>query len=106
MKIIGMAMLGGLLLAAAAGAETTLESPEMVRFSSPFGVVAYTHKVHEAMARSCELCHHEGVEEGKCKICHGVDPEAPEAKEAFHRLCKGCHMVKKGPVDCSGCHQR
>src|SRR5512138_253997 len=99
----------------------------------------------EAGAMNCVICHHRrdttdptrpdttDVADRKqfqnCKACHKVDEADPaqfvdregyilNAREAYHRLCVGCHMDKKDQVDrgeykivdrlplrCSECHK-
>lgn len=86
--------------------------------------VWFSHKVHEAQGVACTQCHHEyqgrrnlwrqGQPVKRCQECHGLSPQArrPEAKNAFHRQCKGCHLKRRqqggraGPVDCVYCHRQ
>ncbi|MFA4902948.1 MAG: cytochrome c3 family protein [Desulfobaccales bacterium] len=85
--------------------------------------VQFSHKLHEARRVGCTQCHHdyqgrrnvwhEGQPVQKCQACHGLTPKAGrlDAKNAFHRQCKGCHLRLKqqgrpaGPVECRGCHR-
>lgn len=85
--------------------------------------VAFNHRLHEARRVACTQCHHEyqgrrniwheGQPVQKCHACHGLRAEAHQldAKNAFHRQCKGCHLRLKqqgrqaGPVECRGCHR-
>lgn len=112
------------------GAHAGLSEPPLVsilKISGPGASrkppVRFSHKVHEARQVACTQCHHEyqgrrnvwrqGQPVEKCQACHGLRPEArrPDAKNAFHRQCKGCHLRLKqqgrqaGPVECRGCHR-
>lgn len=86
--------------------------------------VKFSHRRHPKPQISCEKCHHdfqggrnlwrEGQKVEKCQVCHGLTPKAGvlNAKDAFHRQCKGCHLAKRkvnqpaGPIKCEGCHRR
>jgi hypothetical protein len=85
--------------------------------------VQFSHKLHEARRVGCTQCHHDyqgrrnvwrqGQPVQKCQACHGLTPVAGrlDAKNAFHRQCKGCHLRLKqqgrtgGPTECRGCHR-
>jgi len=85
--------------------------------------VKFSHRVHEARRVACAQCHHdyqgrrnvwhEGQPVAKCQACHGLRPEARrlDAKNAYHRQCKGCHLRLRqqgrqaGPIECQGCHR-
>ena len=77
--------------------------PEKVTYTPKMGTVAFDHQAHQKQT-DCSTCHHtEGY--AKCTSCHGVDPKAPKAKNAFHKTCKDCHKeMKKGPTKCKECH--
>jgi len=94
----------GALVAIAAdnGPETVkLEAPKMGGTT-----VTFQHRAHQSRVSDCTTCHHKGVEAGACTGCHGVKPEAPTAKDAFHKLCKGCHKDNAGPTSCKDCHKK
>ncbi len=80
------------------------ENPMSVMISSGRGAIRFPHVMHLDRVKGCEICHHRGVEAGPCRGCHGLVAEAPNARDAFHRLCNGCHRQKGGPTLCSGCH--
>ncbi len=80
--------------------------PVEVVLKSKLGNVTFPHQRHEKIVSNCETCHHMGVAAGGCIKCHSTHPEAPKAKDAFHRLCKGCHAEKKGPSGCKDCHKK
>ena len=52
------------------------------------------------------------LETTRCSACHqdAFNPDHPERiglKAAYHLQCMQCHTEKnKGPVDCTGCHQK
>jgi hypothetical protein len=115
------------LLGAQTGALTEPPALSLLKIPVP-GVsrkppVVFSHRVHEARRVACTQCHHEyqgrrniwreGQPVQKCQACHGLRPEAHrlDAKNAFHRQCKGCHLRLKqqgrqvGPVECRGCHR-
>ena len=80
--------------------------PEKVVLSASMGDVTFEHFSHQDAVEDCTTCHHAGVEAGKCSSCHGVNEDAPSAKDAFHKSCKGCHQEVGGnaPTKCKGCH--
>lgn len=80
--------------------------PVSVVLKSKLGDVTFPHQRHERIVSNCETCHHMGVEAGGCSACHLSNPEAPKPKEAYHRLCKGCHAEKRGPSGCKDCHKK
>jgi hypothetical protein len=85
--------------------------------------VRFSHLRHPKPGIACEVCHHdyhggrnlwrEGQPVEKCQDCHGLNPKAGvlDAKDAFHKQCKGCHLSKRkvrqpaGPIKCDGCHR-
>ncbi len=81
-------------------------TPEMIVLKSKLGNITFPHLRHEQMSSNCETCHHMGVAAGGCSHCHNNNPEAPKAKDAYHRLCKGCHAEKRGPSGCGDCHKK
>jgi len=81
--------------------------------------VRFMHGKHISVVDGdCSKCHHlrptdpELSETVACSACHqkAFDPERPERiglKAAYHIQCMTCHEeMKKGPVDCLGCHSR
>jgi len=80
--------------------------PAEVKLEASMGTVTFQHQAHQARVADCTTCHHKGVEAGACTSCHGVKAEAPKAKDAFHKLCKGCHADKGGPTGCKDCHKK
>ena len=85
--------------------------------------VRFSHLRHPKAVVACETCHHdyegkrnrwrEGQPVEKCQSCHGLQAEKglPDAQNAFHKQCKGCHLARRkvrqpaGPIKCEGCHQ-
>ena len=85
--------------------------------------IKFSHRRHPKPGIACEKCHHdyqesrnrwrEGQPVEKCQACHELTPKAEvlDAKEAFHRQCKGCHLARRkvrqpaGPIKCEGCHR-
>lgn len=82
------------------------KGPAEVKLEAKMGTVTFNHTAHQSRAKDCNVCHHKGVEAGACRSCHGVKPEAPKAKTAFHKVCKDCHKKMNGPTKCNGCHKR
>ena len=80
--------------------------PATVKFDTKMGTITFDHAAHQAQFKDCKTCHHKGVEAGACKTCHlKKKTDAPKAKDAFHKQCKGCHKkMKKGPTKCKACH--
>lgn len=78
--------------------------PAEIKLEARMGTVTFPHAKHQAIQTDCKACHHQGVEAGKCTSCHGVKPEAPKAKDVFHKLCKDCHAKQNGPTKCKQCH--
>ncbi|HBT82869.1 MAG: hypothetical protein A2091_04540 [Desulfuromonadales bacterium GWD2_61_12] len=79
--------------------------PAEIKLANKMGEITFNHAAHQGKVADCKTCHHKGVEAGKCTGCHGVKPEAPAAKDAFHKQCKGCHQEKGGPTGCKDCHK-
>jgi cytochrome c553 len=78
--------------------------PAEVKLPAKMGEVTFNHTAHQERTADCTTCHHKGVEAGACRSCHGVDENAPKAKDAFHKVCKDCHKANNGPTSCKGCH--
>jgi len=77
--------------------------PEEIKYTPKMGTVTFNHSAHQNQA-DCVTCHHTG-DYAQCKSCHGVDPNAPKAKNAYHQSCKDCHKEReKGPTKCKECH--
>ncbi len=90
MKKIFVAMALTLICAVAAMAADTISLP------AKNGNVTFNHKKHQEMLKDCKTCH----EKGPGKI-EGF------GKDIAHKLCKGCHEVKKaGPTKCGECHKK
>jgi hypothetical protein len=75
------------------------------------GPVAFDHKAHTGLAKSCQECHHADAagKEQKCSKCHvdKTDGKKLSLKDAFHKQCKDCHTKSaKGPTKCDGCHAK
>ncbi len=72
------------------------------------GKVTFGHEAHQA-GQGCSACHHTttgGSTPKSCHACHGTDADTLDAKDAFHKACKGCHAKMGGPSKCSGCHRK
>lgn len=80
------------------------EGPGVVEFPSRWGTVTFQHHRHQARTADCLACHHQGIEMGACRSCHGVLPTTPLSKDVLHKLCKNCHRDTRGPTECAGCH--
>ncbi len=80
--------------------------PAQFNLEAKNGTVAFDHAAHQAQFTDCTVCHHEGVAVGTCKNCHlAKKGDAPKAKDAYHKQCKGCHKtMKQGPTKCKQCH--
>lgn len=96
----------GLLVFLSVPIASLASTPEKVVLKSKLGNITFPHLRHEQMISNCETCHHMGVAAGGCSHCHNKEPEAPKAKDAYHRLCKGCHAEKSGPSGCGDCHKK
>jgi hypothetical protein len=97
-----------------------LDSPTMKAESADYyQPVRFMHGKHISLVNEdCSKCHHlrpadpEASETVACSSCHqkSFDPAIPERvglKAAYHLQCMTCHQdMKKGPVDCLGCHSR
>lgn len=80
--------------------------PATIKLDAKMGAVTFNHAAHQSRVPDCKTCHHNGVDAGKCTTCHKKKKgDAPSAKSAFHKTCKGCHKkMKKGPTKCKQCH--
>lgn len=97
-------MIGCLVAAATAYA---LTPPTIVKLESKTeGEVIFHHEEHLVAVNDCTDCHHQGVEAGSCRNCHGVDRLIPRIKHAFHRQCRNCHIKEAGPTECNECHKK
>jgi hypothetical protein len=102
--VLAVAFTAGVALAAAPDKPVAIKG---VQKSKP--PVSFDHKKHSAV--DCQKCHHADKKGGEqsCFKCHGekADGKKLEAKEAFHKTCKGCHAEgKKGPTKCDECHKK
>ncbi|MEA3544443.1 MAG: cytochrome c3 family protein [Thermodesulfobacteriota bacterium] len=78
-------------------------TPTEISYTPKMGVVTFNHSTHQELT-DCVTCHHTG-DYAQCKSCHGVEENAPKAKNAYHKQCKDCHKeMKKGPTRCKECH--
>ena len=77
--------------------------PEEVKFTPKMGTVTFNHTAHQGLT-DCATCHHTG-DYAQCNSCHDVAQNAPKVKDAFHKLCKDCHVEQNnGPTKCKECH--
>jgi len=77
--------------------------PDTISMYAKNGNVEFNHLKHSKTIE-CSSCHHVG-DQVKCSKCHGVNANAPNAKKAMHKNCKGCHKsLKQGPTKCKECH--
>jgi hypothetical protein len=97
-----------------------LDSPIIkAEYENYYQPVRFMHGKHISLVdEDCSKCHHlrpadpETPETVACSSCHqkAFDPDIPERvglKAAYHLQCMTCHQdMKKGPVDCLGCHSR
>ena len=79
--------------------------PETVKYESKMGTVTFNHAAHATQINDCGICHHTD-EKVACGTCHlAKTGDAPKAKDAYHKQCKGCHKAEKaGPTKCKACH--
>lgn len=77
---------------------------EVFDYASRWGTVTFEHQEHQTLVFDCNVCHHQGVEMGACGNCHGVIQGLPQRKDVLHKKCVQCHWQKRGPTECSGCH--
>jgi hypothetical protein len=76
-------------------------------YKNKMGNVNFRHESHQSRF-SCNICHHNGMENPRCFSCHGVSSSAPNRKKMVHANagCKGCHKKHGGPTGCKDCHKR
>jgi hypothetical protein len=120
-----------------AAAQTIPADKSVIELTPKFGPVTFAHQRHSELdGVDCVTCHHmtgpsgEGVR--SCYSCHkarlfqiarirkaepvpeddGSESGVPDAQEAFHGLCTGCHHHRRsearpaGPDDsCRDCHK-
>ena len=94
------------LLTLAAPVTAEDQGPPEVKLPAKLGTVTFPHRVHQERIGNCQTCHHKGVEAGACRGCHDIVKRAPQGKDAFHKVCRGCHEDQGGPTQCNGCHVR
>jgi hypothetical protein len=85
--------------------------PESDLAASKWKTVPFSHVMHEEMATSCRVCHHETLEQ--CSECHSLrgseKGDGVTYQQAMHGMmsdhsCVGCHEEEKSLVACAGCH--
>ncbi len=64
---------------------------------------------------NCKRCHHDlrgsNTTAGQCADCHSTPVDDMTLVEAWHGLCRNCHLSdqlngqKHGPIKCLGCHE-
>ena len=77
---------------------------EAFEYDSRWGMVTFKHLAHQRRTSNCKVCHHLGVALGGCRDCHGTIQDLPQFTDVLHKTCTACHWNKKGPTECSGCH--
>jgi c(7)-type cytochrome triheme protein len=131
---------GSLLLAVNLDAqpEDIVLNDQSVFTSRSRPAVEFPHQLHfDDAGIECRECHHrfkdgenivdeselyEGAEGVKCSSCHknktgfrfkpDLDPTKRTLRQAYHRMCIGCHRKlsrdneKSGPVTCGVCHPK
>ena len=97
---VALALVSGLALTAIA----QNKGPAEIKMPVKMGDVTFSHSKHQELVADCTTCHHTGLDDPSCKSCHGGKPDAPNAKKAFHALCKDCHKNEAGPTKCKACH--
>lgn len=95
-----------------------LNSPIIRKTEDRYGPVRFMHSKHASLMKDCAMCHHyrpadeNASETVRCSACHQESfrkdhPERLGLKAAYHQQCMQCHQdMNKGPVDCTGCHQK
>ena len=129
-----------MLFASAAVDPGALIPPDkaVITLTPKFGPVTFAHQPHNELdGVDCATCHHmmdpSGEDIRSCYDCHraklfriaairkadaepeeddGSGPAVPDAQEAFHGLCTGCHHHRRsatrpaGPdKNCRDCHK-
>jgi hypothetical protein len=76
------------------GVATAAMAVDTVVMKAKNGDVTFNHAAHNARL--------------ECKVCHaaGTPGKIDINKATAHRLCKGCHETKHGPVKCGDCHRK
>jgi hypothetical protein len=69
----------------------------------------------KALKGNCKRCHHDlrgsNTTAGKCADCHSTPVDDMTLTEAWHGLCRNCHLSDQlngqnhGPTKCLGCHE-
>ena len=104
-RIVLFSCISSLVLVLASISLVSAQGPETLTFDTKMGTVTFPHNAHQQYAE-CNVCHHTG-DYTSCTSCHGVNDDAPKARDAFHQLCKNCHQEQQaGPVKCAECHIR
>jgi hypothetical protein len=124
--VLALALLWGFLAWEAVGSTHPLDQYwlSIVKPYREKPPVLFNHLRHGKPGIACEQCHHdyrggrnrwrEGLPVAKCQSCHRLIARRGilDAKDAFHRQCKGCHLSRRklrqaaGPIKCEGCHRR
>lgn len=100
-------ILAFVLLSTCAWAASPQGSPDII-FPGKLGKVYFSHAKHQQTLKiPCLTCHHVGMDIPRCSACHGTKGDVIVIKDAFHKLCRGCHIEKgSGPTECKGCHRK
>ena len=118
--------------------DTIPPDKSVITLTPKFGPVTFSHQRHsELETASCVTCHHTMESDAEsirsCYSCHEAiyysiarirkadpeqagteqtDPQVPNAQQAFHGLCIGCHKDRRaqklptGPdASCRDCHK-
>lgn len=101
---------------AVAGAAEPPKQPITIKLEgAKMPPVTFSHGTHvDKVKLECVKCHHKDAQSPKvCTTCHGAEVKGttPPAKDAFHKVCQGCHkdMAAKGmpaPTKCTECHKK
>ena len=130
--------LSGIAPAPATAMDAIPPEKAVITLTPKFGPVTFGHQRHSELdAVHCFTCHHTMNSDGEamrsCYSCHearyysvarvtkggqeqagedGTGPQVPNAQQAFHDLCTGCHKHRRerklpaGPDDsCRDCHK-
>ncbi|MDW7710270.1 MAG: cytochrome c3 family protein [Deferrisomatales bacterium] len=73
--------------------------------------VTFDHAKHADL--KCEQCHHNGLDEPKCGVCHTVEGKdgVSKAQDAMHArttgACRSCHFDDGAQkLRCGDCHKK
>lgn len=112
-----MALAAALALSAAAcgalGAQPRIVTITSARAFGPLSrpAVVFPHELHVSLDdMRCASCHHHTGGAASSIRCAGCHVGRLEIRNAFHRLCIGCHDGAQtrgeptGPRTCGGCH--